>query len=83
MINDCAKIVGHLNRIQGQIEALKGYLQEDRSCDDVSHLMRSILVSFDGARARIVEEMLRDEFPGAMLPRKAKKLKSIVAMYKS
>ena len=47
MNNDkCAQIIKHLNRIQGQIDALKGYIEAKRSCEDVSHLTKSIHLIF-------------------------------------
>ncbi|MFA6039361.1 MAG: metal-sensing transcriptional repressor [Candidatus Peribacteraceae bacterium] len=79
----CARLIGHLNRIQGQIDALKTYLEDGRPCEEVSHLTHSISTSFASARASIVEKMLRDEFPGTHLPRKSARLKSIVALAKS
>ncbi len=78
---NCAKIIGHLNRIQGQITALKSYLENGRTCEDVSHLTRSILTSFTSVRASILEEMIREELPATR--KGGERLTSIVAMYKS
>jgi DNA-binding FrmR family transcriptional regulator len=79
----CIRLIRHLSRIQGQIEALKGYLEDKRSCEDVAHLTRSILTSFASVRASILEEMLCEELGDALPPRKAERLASLVALYKS
>ena len=79
----CLRLIRHLSRIQGQIEALKGYLEEQRSCEDVAHLTRSILTSFASVRAHILEKSLCDELGDALPPRTADRLASLVALYKS
>lgn len=81
--DDCTHLIRHLSRIQGQIEALKGYLEEKRSCEDVAHLTRSILTSFASVRAGILEKSLCDELGATLLPRKADRLASLIALYKS
>ncbi len=58
MADNCADILKHLNRIQGQIDALKGYISEQHPCEDVAHLLKSITTSFASARTEIVEQML-------------------------
>ena len=81
--DNCAKIVQHLNRIQGQIDALKGYIEAKRSCEDVSHLTKSIITSFSSVRASIIEEMLTEEFTDKMEPREIERLHSVLALHKS
>lgn len=49
---DHQETLNHLNRIQGQIEALKKYVEENRSCEEISILATSIAKSFDTLRAR-------------------------------
>lgn len=84
MSNDhCGQIIRHLNRIQGQIEALKGYIETKRSCEDVSHLTKSIVTSFTSVRANIIEEMLSQEFTGMMKPKEIERLHAVLALYKS
>jgi DNA-binding FrmR family transcriptional regulator len=81
---DCAKIIKHLNRIQGQINALKTYVEEERSCEDVSHLARSILTSFASVRAHIIEETLARELgKGKLKTADIDRLHSVLALYKS
>lgn len=79
----CTRIIAHLSRIQGQIDALKGYLEEKRSCEDVAHLTRSILTSFSSVRASILEEMLCEELGNTLDAKKTERLASLVALYKS
>lgn len=80
----CAKIVRHLSRIQGQIDALKNYIEENRSCEDVSHLTQSILTSFNSVRASIVEETLSRELKSNRLsPKDRERLHTVLALYKS
>ncbi len=81
--DSCLHLIRHLSRIQGQIEALKGYLEEGRSCEDVAHLTRSILTSFSSARASIFEEMLCEELGDKLEPKKADRVSSLIALYKS
>ena len=80
---NCAKIIKHLNRIQGQIDALKGYLEAKRSCEDVSLLTKSIVTSFNSVRASIIEEMLTGEFIDKMDAKEIAKLQSVLSLYKS
>ena len=84
MNNDkCAQIIKHLNRIQGQIDALKGYIEAKRSCEDVSHLTKSILTSFSSVRANIIEEMLTESFKRKLGADEVGRLQSVLALYKS
>ncbi len=83
MKNDkCAEIIKHLNRIQGQIDALKGYIEAKRSCEDVSHLTKSITTSFSSVRASIVEEMLAETFKEKFGSEEIEHLQSILALNK-
>ena len=81
--DQCAEIVKHLNRIQGQIDALKGYIQSRRSCEDVAYLTKSILTSFASVRASIIEETITGELSDTMKPREIGRLHSVLALYKS
>jgi DNA-binding FrmR family transcriptional regulator len=81
--DNCAQIVKHLSRIQGQIEALKGYIEAKRSCEDVSHLTKSIVTSFTSVRASIIEQMLTKEFEERLDPDEIDRLHSVLSLYKS
>ena len=49
----------HINRIQGQIETLKKYVEENRSCEEISLLATSIAKSFDTLRARTLRGFIK------------------------
>jgi DNA-binding FrmR family transcriptional regulator len=53
--------LNHINRISGQIETLKGYVQTDASCEDVASLTTSIAKSFDALRVRTLEGFILNE----------------------
>lgn len=81
MNNECARVVKHLNRIQGQIDALKRSVEDERPCADVAHLLRSITTSFGSVRATIAEEMLMRELSGKKVsPRDRDSVRSIVSV---
>lgn len=78
---ECERILKHLNRIQGQISALRDYISEERSCEDVSHLLKSITTSFASVRSTIVEEMLvRELAAGTLAPGAREQVRSIVSV---
>jgi DNA-binding FrmR family transcriptional regulator len=76
--------IDHLNRIQGQIETLKKYLEEDRCCGEIAQLTTSIAKSFDSLRAKTLEGFILNEFSyGKKVPEEKKeKLKRIINLYK-
>lgn len=78
------KNIHHLNRIQGQIETLKTYLEEDRSCGDIAQLTTSIAKSFDSLRAKTLEGFILNEFlEGKKVPQaQMEKLNKIINLYK-
>ena len=49
----------HINRIQGQIETLKRYIEGDKSCEEISSLTTSIAKSFDTLRARTLRGFIK------------------------
>jgi DNA-binding FrmR family transcriptional regulator len=79
---ECQDILKHLNRIQGQITALKEYITEYRSCDDVAHLLKSITTSFASVRSEIVAELLTQQLApkGKLLPKQREHIRSIVSV---
>lgn len=70
---NCEQIRKHLRRIQGQLSALEGYVTEERSCEDISHLLKSITTSFASVRSSIVEEMLMRELDAGNLKSNGRK----------
>lgn len=81
----CTKLLNHLSRIQGQIDGLKRAIEEEKDCDKVANLTSSILRSFHSARTSIIEGYILEEVLGgkSISADKAKRLSSIVSLYKS
>lgn len=81
----CTNVVHHLSRIQGQIDSLKRAIEEGQDCHKVANLTSSILRSFDSARTAIIEGYILEDVLGgkSISADKAKKLSSIVSLYKS
>ncbi len=78
------RTINHLNRIQGQIETLKKYLEQDKNCGEIAQLTTSIAKSFDSLRSRTLEGFVLNEFlSGKKVPgEKIRKLKQIINLYK-
>ena len=78
------KSIHHLNRIQGQIETLKKYLEDDRSCGDIAQLTTSIAKSFDSLRAKTLEGFILNEFlEGKKVSQlQMEKLNKVINLYK-
>ena len=51
----------HINRINGQLKTLKSYIEEERSCAEISNLSTSIAKSFDTLRVRTLEGFVINE----------------------
>jgi DNA-binding FrmR family transcriptional regulator len=76
--------IDHLSRIQGQIETLKKYMEEDKNCADIAQLTTSIAKSFDSLRTKtlegfIINELLEKENISSS---KMKKLIRVLNLYK-
>jgi len=68
---DHKETLHHINRIQGQIETLKRYVEENRTCEEISSLATSIAKSFDTLRARTLRGFIKyDLFEGNEMPEK-------------
>lgn len=78
------RTVNHLNRIQGQIETLKKYIEQDKSCGEIAQLTTSIAKSFDSLRTKTLEGFILNDFlSDKKVPvEKIKKLKQIINLYK-
>lgn len=76
--------LSHLNRIIGQINTLKKYVEADRCCADIAQLSTSIAKSLDSLRARTLEGFILNEFSEDMnIPKKKReKLQIIMKLYK-
>ena len=80
----CKQTINHLNRIQGQIETLKKYLEQDKCCSEIAQLTTSIAKSFDSLRAKTLEGFILNEFLSGkkISTEKLKKLERIINLYK-
>ena len=81
---DCENNLNHLNRIEGQIRALKKYIEEGKKRKDVAMLSASITKSFDTLRARTLKNfVLNDILDGAKISiKKEKEIEEILKLYK-
>ena len=76
--------INHLNRIQGQINTLKKYLEQGECCGEIAHLTTSIAKSFDTLRTRTLEGFILNEFLSNqnISEKKVQQLKRIINLYK-
>ncbi len=75
--------IRHINRISGQINTLKSYIEEGRSCNEVASLTTSIAKSFDSLRTRTLEGFLLHEvLEGKISTKKKKDLNKLLNLYK-
>jgi DNA-binding FrmR family transcriptional regulator len=74
----------HINRIQGQIEALKKYIAGSEDCLKIASLTTSIAKSFDALRFRTLESILGNEFCGGKIlsAAQSEKLHDLLQLYK-
>lgn len=57
-------LTAHINRIIGQLETLKKYIQDKKKdCHDVTNLTISASRSFDTLRSKILENYLKECIP--------------------
>jgi len=63
-MKDCRDLVPHLNRIIGQIEALKHTLEEEHDCIKAVQLTLSATNSFKSFKAKLVEAYIMKEILG-------------------
>ena len=80
----CQRNINHLNRISGQIETLKKYIEEDKCCGEIAQLTTSIAKSFDTLRSKTLEKFILHEFVSGkkVSEEKKEKLKRIINLYK-
>ena len=76
--------INHLNRIQGQIETLKKYMEEDKNCADIAQLTTSIAKSFDSLRTKTLEGFITNELLNhkCLSSDKKERLNHILNLYK-
>lgn len=56
---DHKETLNHINRIQGQLKTLRKYVEENRSCEEISSLATSVAKSFDTLRARTLRGFIK------------------------
>jgi len=80
----CTQNIQHLNRIQGQIEALKKYIEDDKCCGEIAQLSTSIAKSFDTLRSNTLKNFILNEFvfDNKISAAKIKKMERIINLYK-
>lgn len=61
MDDKCRELKAHLSRIQGQINTLKEYIENDRDCRDIVNLSLSVGKSFDSYKAKLTEAFVSRE----------------------
>jgi len=76
--------LAHINRIQGQIEALKKIIEQGEECVKVATLATSIAKSFDALRFRTLEGFLIHQFHGGSGPSagKLEQLRGLLGLYR-
>ena len=76
--------LAHINRIQGQIEALKKLISQGEECIKEASLATSIAKSFDALRFRTLEGFLIHQFHGGKGPSAGKReqLRGLLSLYK-
>jgi len=76
--------INHLNRIQGQIETLKTYMEEGKNCADIAQLTTSIAKSFDSLRMKTLEGFITNELLNheCLSIKKKDRLSQILNLYK-
>ncbi|MFH1074209.1 MAG: metal-sensing transcriptional repressor [Candidatus Firestonebacteria bacterium] len=74
----------HIRRIQGQIDTLIKYIEQEKDCLDIAMLTTSIAKSFDALRFRTFEGfILNHVLEGEKIPEKRlKTLNSLISLYK-
>jgi len=80
----CIQNIQHLNRIVGQIETLKKYIEGNKCCGEIAQLTTSIAKSFDTLRANTLKNFILNEFASdkKISTSKIEKLERIINLYK-
>lgn len=57
----CANLLPHLNRIEGQIRALKTKMEAEHDCSEIVQLALSATNSFKSFKSKLFEEFVKHE----------------------
>lgn len=81
---DHTETINHINRIQGQLETLKKYIEENQTCEEISLLSTSIAKSFDTLRARTLRSFIKYDLlqEGNADEKKLQQLEKLLNLYK-
>lgn len=88
MLNDSKqqlhkKSLNHLNRIQGQINVLKKYIEDDYPCHEIAQLTASITSSFKTLKMKTLKSYIQYELlNGTLSEKKQVELKQILKLHK-
>lgn len=77
--------LNHLNRIQGQIETLKEYIDKDACCIDIAMLVTSIAKSFDSLRSKTLEGSIINQILNGgdrLSAQQKKQIQQVINLYK-
>ena len=75
----------HLTRIQGQINALKKYIEGDSDCINIAILTASIVKSFSSFRNRVLEGNIMSQVlksKGRISKKQQEQIQKIIKLYK-
>lgn len=83
-ISQCKRqTLQHLRRIKGQLQTLEGYLENDRTCEDVAQLTTAIAKSFDSLRTKTLEGFIVEELlKGTLTEAEHAQITQILKLYK-
>lgn len=75
--------LNHINRLQGQLNKLKSYVENDATCEEIASLTTSTAKSFDALRVRTLEGFLLNEIVNRKVnKKKVKQLRNLLKMHK-
>lgn len=70
----CHGTISHINRIIGQLNTLKRYIEENKPCQEIAALSTSISKSCDGLRTRTLEGFILYDVIDEPLPKNRQEL---------
>lgn len=77
------RTLNHINRLQGQLNKLKDYVEKDATCEEIAALTTSASKSFDALRVRTLEGFLLNEIVNKKVnKKKIEQLRSLLNLHK-
>lgn len=77
-IEEKTKIRNRLNKIEGQINGIKGMIDQDRTCEDILIQISSVTQAIKGVSSMILDDYILKEFDGLS----EEKIKDVSALLK-